>query len=193
MGNENSSPPPPPSAAATVANPAEDMGQTYNPWRIWSPTIGRRSSDPWSNSHYPHENWNPKLSERKELESRSWYDSECKFFEASFSGACWSWLFFPSSLSLPPSHTFITCSSLKSILQYGSVRLQISLGKSGCGRKSNLQPKLANLDNFTASYFTICHFYVGSSLNYKMVLACNTFMEAPVLIFKFFPVLPSNL
>ncbi|XP_015706424.1 transmembrane protein 131 [Coturnix japonica] len=56
MGNENSSPPPPPSTAATVANPAEDMGQTYNPWRIWSPTIGRRSSDPWSNSHYPHEN-----------------------------------------------------------------------------------------------------------------------------------------
>ncbi|OXB75135.1 UNVERIFIED_CONTAM: hypothetical protein H355_009709 [Colinus virginianus] len=57
MGNENSSPPPPPpSAAASVANPAEDMGQTYNPWRIWSPTIGRRSSDPWSNSHYPHEN-----------------------------------------------------------------------------------------------------------------------------------------
>ncbi|XP_067150444.1 LOW QUALITY PROTEIN: transmembrane protein 131 [Apteryx mantelli] len=53
MGSENSSPPPPPppppSTAATVANPAEDMGQTYNPWRIWSPTIGRRSSDPWSN------------------------------------------------------------------------------------------------------------------------------------------------
>uniref|UniRef100_A0A8B9C7F7 Transmembrane protein 131 n=1 Tax=Anser brachyrhynchus TaxID=132585 RepID=A0A8B9C7F7_9AVES len=55
MGSENSSPPPP-STAAAVANPAEDMGQTYNPWRIWSPTIGRRSSDPWSNSHYPHEN-----------------------------------------------------------------------------------------------------------------------------------------
>ncbi|XP_019384019.1 PREDICTED: transmembrane protein 131, partial [Crocodylus porosus] len=53
MGNENSAPPPPPTAA-TVANPAEDMGQTYNPWRIWSPTIGRRSSDPWS--HYPHDN-----------------------------------------------------------------------------------------------------------------------------------------
>ncbi|NXO04663.1 TM131 protein, partial [Rhinopomastus cyanomelas] len=56
MGSENSSAAPPPPAAATVANPAEDMGQTYNPWRIWSPTIGRRSSDPWSNSHYPHEN-----------------------------------------------------------------------------------------------------------------------------------------
>ncbi|NWU77316.1 TM131 protein, partial [Onychorhynchus coronatus] len=56
MGSENSSAAPPPPAAATVANRAEDMGQTYNPWRIWSPTIGRRSSDPWSNSHYPHEN-----------------------------------------------------------------------------------------------------------------------------------------
>lgn len=56
MGSENSSTAPPPPTAATVANPAEDMGQTYNPWRIWSPTIGRRSSDPWSNSHYPHEN-----------------------------------------------------------------------------------------------------------------------------------------
>ncbi|XP_030090069.2 transmembrane protein 131 [Serinus canaria] len=56
MGSENSTAAPPPPAAATVANPAEDMGQTYNPWRIWSPTIGRRSSDPWSNSHYPHEN-----------------------------------------------------------------------------------------------------------------------------------------
>ncbi|NXX85566.1 TM131 protein, partial [Urocolius indicus] len=54
MGSESSSAaaPQPPAAA----NPAEDMGQTYNPWRIWSPTIGRRSSDPWSNSHYPHEN-----------------------------------------------------------------------------------------------------------------------------------------
>ncbi|NXA46826.1 TM131 protein, partial [Nothocercus julius] len=57
MGSENPSPPPPPPPPpAPVANPAEDLGQTYNPWRIWSPTIGRRSSDPWSNSHYPHEN-----------------------------------------------------------------------------------------------------------------------------------------
>ncbi|NXD80538.1 TM131 protein, partial [Halcyon senegalensis] len=56
MGSENSSAAAPPPAATAVANPAEDMGQTYNPWRIWSPTIGRRSSDPWSNSHYPHEN-----------------------------------------------------------------------------------------------------------------------------------------
>uniref|UniRef100_A0A8B9F478 Transmembrane protein 131 n=1 Tax=Amazona collaria TaxID=241587 RepID=A0A8B9F478_9PSIT len=56
MGSENPSAAPPAPAAATVANLAEDMGQTYNPWRIWSPTIGRRSSDPWSNSHYPHEN-----------------------------------------------------------------------------------------------------------------------------------------
>uniref|UniRef100_A0A674I175 Transmembrane protein 131 n=2 Tax=Terrapene triunguis TaxID=2587831 RepID=A0A674I175_9SAUR len=55
MGSENS-PAPPPSTVASVTNPAEDMGQTYNPWRIWSPTIGRRSSDPWSNTHYTHEN-----------------------------------------------------------------------------------------------------------------------------------------
>ncbi|XP_036599081.1 transmembrane protein 131 isoform X2 [Trichosurus vulpecula] len=52
MGNENSPTPP----TTTLPNPADDMGQTYNPWRIWSPTIGRRSSDPWSNSHFPHEN-----------------------------------------------------------------------------------------------------------------------------------------
>uniref|UniRef100_A0A8C0GE06 Transmembrane protein 131 n=1 Tax=Chelonoidis abingdonii TaxID=106734 RepID=A0A8C0GE06_CHEAB len=55
MGSENS-PAPPPSTAASVTTLAEDMGQTYNPWRIWGPTIGRRSSDPWSNTHYPHEN-----------------------------------------------------------------------------------------------------------------------------------------
>nr|XP_006137481.1 transmembrane protein 131 isoform X2 [Pelodiscus sinensis] len=55
MGSENSPAPPPPSGAG-VTNLAEDMGQTYNPWRIWSPAIGRRSSDPWSNTHYPHEN-----------------------------------------------------------------------------------------------------------------------------------------
>ncbi|XP_067416094.1 transmembrane protein 131 isoform X2 [Emydura macquarii macquarii] len=55
MGSENS-PAPPPSTAASVTNPSEDMGQAYNPWRIWSPTIGRRSSDPWSNTQYPHEN-----------------------------------------------------------------------------------------------------------------------------------------
>ncbi|XP_045139766.1 transmembrane protein 131 [Echinops telfairi] len=52
MGTE--SPPAPPAPA--TSNPADDLGQTYNPWRIWSPTIGRRSSDPWSNSHFPHEN-----------------------------------------------------------------------------------------------------------------------------------------
>ncbi|XP_030776728.1 transmembrane protein 131 isoform X2 [Rhinopithecus roxellana] len=52
MGTENSPAPHPPSASS----PADDLGQTYNPWRIWSPTIGRRSSDPWSNSHFPHEN-----------------------------------------------------------------------------------------------------------------------------------------
>nr|XP_030694759.1 transmembrane protein 131 isoform X8 [Globicephala melas] len=52
MGPESPSAPHTPS----TASPADDLGQTYNPWRIWSPTIGRRSSDPWSNSHFPHEN-----------------------------------------------------------------------------------------------------------------------------------------
>ncbi|XP_057413954.1 transmembrane protein 131 isoform X3 [Balaenoptera acutorostrata] len=52
VGPESPSAPHTPSAAS----PADDLGQTYNPWRIWSPTIGRRSSDPWSNSHFPHEN-----------------------------------------------------------------------------------------------------------------------------------------
>ncbi|XP_053163817.1 transmembrane protein 131 isoform X2 [Hemicordylus capensis] len=56
LGTENPPPPPPPLAAApTVGNP-EDLGQAYNPWRIWSPAIGRKSSDPWSNAHYPPEN-----------------------------------------------------------------------------------------------------------------------------------------
>ncbi|XP_024599464.1 transmembrane protein 131 isoform X4 [Neophocaena asiaeorientalis asiaeorientalis] len=52
MAPESPSAPHTPSATS----PADDLGQTYNPWRIWSPTIGRRSSDPWSNSHFPHEN-----------------------------------------------------------------------------------------------------------------------------------------
>ncbi|XP_008052424.2 transmembrane protein 131-like [Carlito syrichta] len=52
MGAENSVVAHVPSAFS----PGDDLGQTYNPWRIWSPTIGRRSSDPWSNSHFPHEN-----------------------------------------------------------------------------------------------------------------------------------------
>ncbi|GAB1284887.1 Transmembrane protein 131 [Apodemus speciosus] len=52
LGTENSTAAHTPPASA----PADDLGQTYNPWRIWSPTIGRRSSDPWSNSHFPHEN-----------------------------------------------------------------------------------------------------------------------------------------
>ncbi|XP_015266688.1 PREDICTED: transmembrane protein 131 isoform X1 [Gekko japonicus] len=55
LGSEH--PPPPPAAAPAVSNPG-DLGQAYNPWRIWSPAIGRRSSDPWSNMHYPHENGN---------------------------------------------------------------------------------------------------------------------------------------
>ncbi|KAE8625617.1 hypothetical protein XENTR_v10006340 [Xenopus tropicalis] len=45
------------SASAAVShNPDAIGGQTYNPWRIWSPTIGRRSSDPWPNTHYPPDN-----------------------------------------------------------------------------------------------------------------------------------------
>uniref|UniRef100_A0A803TGG9 Transmembrane protein 131 n=1 Tax=Anolis carolinensis TaxID=28377 RepID=A0A803TGG9_ANOCA len=55
LGNENA--PPPSAAAATPAvSSPEDLGQTYNPWLIWSPAIGRRSSDPWPNVHYPPEN-----------------------------------------------------------------------------------------------------------------------------------------
>nr|DBA33182.1 TPA: hypothetical protein GDO54_000907 [Pyxicephalus adspersus] len=41
-----------PSAAASHS-PDSITGQAYDPWSIWSPTIGRRSSDPWSNSHFP--------------------------------------------------------------------------------------------------------------------------------------------
>ncbi|XP_061287570.1 transmembrane protein 131 isoform X2 [Bos javanicus] len=52
MGPESA----PAAHAPSAASPTDDLGQTYNPWRIWSPTIGRRSSDPWSNSHFPHEN-----------------------------------------------------------------------------------------------------------------------------------------
>lgn len=53
LGSEN--PPQVPAAATPAVSSPEDMGQTYNPWRIWSPAIGRRSSDPWSNVHYPPE------------------------------------------------------------------------------------------------------------------------------------------
>uniref|UniRef100_A0A8D0E9G6 Transmembrane protein 131 n=1 Tax=Salvator merianae TaxID=96440 RepID=A0A8D0E9G6_SALMN len=53
LGSEND---PPPSAAAPAINTPEDLGQTYNPWLIWSPAIGRRSSDPWPNVHYTPEN-----------------------------------------------------------------------------------------------------------------------------------------
>ncbi|KAM4699945.1 transmembrane protein 131 isoform 2-T2 [Discoglossus pictus] len=46
------------SAPSNAASHSPDSmgGQTYDPWGIWSPTIGRRSSDPWPNSHYPPEN-----------------------------------------------------------------------------------------------------------------------------------------
>ncbi|KAK9401859.1 putative transmembrane protein [Crotalus adamanteus] len=53
LGSENT--PPSPVAAPTV-NSSEELGQPYNPWLIWSPAIGRRSSDPWPNVHYPSEN-----------------------------------------------------------------------------------------------------------------------------------------
>ncbi|KAM8975283.1 transmembrane protein 131 [Pelodytes ibericus] len=52
MGSESTCPT---SSSPTAASHSPDAmgGQTYDPWRIWSPTIGRRSSDPWPNSHYP--------------------------------------------------------------------------------------------------------------------------------------------
>ncbi|XP_063161071.1 transmembrane protein 131 isoform X2 [Candoia aspera] len=53
LGSENN--PPSPVTAPTV-NSSEELGQAYNPWLIWSPAIGRRSSDPWPNVHYPSEN-----------------------------------------------------------------------------------------------------------------------------------------
>ncbi|XP_058042228.1 transmembrane protein 131 [Ahaetulla prasina] len=53
LGSENT--PPSPVTAPTVNN-SEELGQPYNPWLIWSPAIGRRSSDPWPNVHYPSEN-----------------------------------------------------------------------------------------------------------------------------------------
>ncbi|XP_005995907.1 transmembrane protein 131 isoform X2 [Latimeria chalumnae] len=41
-----------------AVSPTDDIGRTYDPWRIiWGPAIGRRSSDPWpNNSSFPHEN-----------------------------------------------------------------------------------------------------------------------------------------
>ncbi|XP_077390366.1 transmembrane protein 131 isoform X3 [Festucalex cinctus] len=30
--------------------PSGDMSRTYNPWSMWRPTLGRRSSEPWPNS-----------------------------------------------------------------------------------------------------------------------------------------------
>uniref|UniRef100_A0A8C5SUV5 Transmembrane protein 131 n=1 Tax=Laticauda laticaudata TaxID=8630 RepID=A0A8C5SUV5_LATLA len=53
LGSENT--PSSPVTASTV-NSSEELGQPYNPWLIWSPAIGRRSSDPWPNVHYPSEN-----------------------------------------------------------------------------------------------------------------------------------------
>ncbi|XP_033003431.1 transmembrane protein 131 isoform X1 [Lacerta agilis] len=53
LGSENT---PPPAATAPIVSNPEDLGQAYNPWLIWSPAIGRRSSDPWPNVHYPPEN-----------------------------------------------------------------------------------------------------------------------------------------
>ncbi|XP_075446661.1 transmembrane protein 131 isoform X2 [Ascaphus truei] len=56
MGVENTCPTASAPSAAASHSPDSMGGQTYDPWRIWSPTIGRRSSDPWPNSHYPPEN-----------------------------------------------------------------------------------------------------------------------------------------
>ncbi|XP_062982361.1 transmembrane protein 131 [Elgaria multicarinata webbii] len=54
LGSESAAPPSP--ATDPTPSNSEDVGQTYNPWLIWSPAIGRRSSDPWPNVHYSPEN-----------------------------------------------------------------------------------------------------------------------------------------
>ncbi|XP_068124260.1 transmembrane protein 131 isoform X3 [Hyperolius riggenbachi] len=56
IGAENTSTTSNSPSAVASHSPESMTGQTYDPWRIWSPTIGRRSSDPWSNSHYSPEN-----------------------------------------------------------------------------------------------------------------------------------------
>ncbi|XP_028939043.1 transmembrane protein 131 isoform X2 [Ornithorhynchus anatinus] len=48
MGGESAAPSPP---APAGADPADGLGQAYNPWQVWGP-VARRSSDPWSNPPY---------------------------------------------------------------------------------------------------------------------------------------------
>ncbi|MGH0180298.1 UNVERIFIED_CONTAM: hypothetical protein FKN15_003393 [Acipenser sinensis] len=46
-----STPPPEPIGSNSAAPPSNpDMGRTYNPWSMWRPTLGRRSSEPWPNN-----------------------------------------------------------------------------------------------------------------------------------------------
>uniref|UniRef100_A0A8C5LRM1 Transmembrane protein 131 n=1 Tax=Leptobrachium leishanense TaxID=445787 RepID=A0A8C5LRM1_9ANUR len=56
MGSESTCPTSSSTTNAATHSPDAIGGQPYDPWRIWSPTIGRRSSDPWPNSHYPSDN-----------------------------------------------------------------------------------------------------------------------------------------
>ncbi|KAG8452178.1 hypothetical protein GDO86_004101 [Hymenochirus boettgeri] len=56
MGAENACSAPNSSTITATRSPDAIGTQSYDPWRIWSPTIGRRSSDPWSSSHYPPDN-----------------------------------------------------------------------------------------------------------------------------------------
>ncbi|KAM4797153.1 transmembrane protein 131 [Rhinophrynus dorsalis] len=53
MGADSACPTSSSPTTAAPNSPDSMGGQTYDPWRIWSPTIGRRSSDPWPSSHYP--------------------------------------------------------------------------------------------------------------------------------------------
>ncbi|CAH2223364.1 transmembrane 131 isoform X2 [Pelobates cultripes] len=56
MGSENTCPVSSSPTTAAPHSPDAMAAQTYDPWKIWSPTIGRRSSDPWPSSHYSSEN-----------------------------------------------------------------------------------------------------------------------------------------
>ncbi|KAM9321621.1 transmembrane protein 131 [Gastrophryne carolinensis] len=56
IGSESTCPASNSPTAAAPQSPDSMTGQTYDPWSIWSPSIARRSSDPWSNPHFPSEN-----------------------------------------------------------------------------------------------------------------------------------------
>ncbi|XP_053311143.1 transmembrane protein 131 [Spea bombifrons] len=56
MGSESTCPVSSSTQTAASHSPDGMGGQTFDPWKIWSPTIGRRSSDPWPSSRYPSEN-----------------------------------------------------------------------------------------------------------------------------------------